>query len=139
MRALNVTLILVLLLGCASSGRVGPSQYFEADEGIIWSAALEAVQAMGAKVVVSNRTSGIIAATMNVVEIGGGVRLDISVDDQLRGSEVQVRASLKSSAEAGDAYREELQYLEKQYLDLVDQGISKLMSRRRGFTDQRWP
>jgi hypothetical protein len=111
-----------------------------ADEEIVWAAALDAVHLMGARVRVSNRGSGIIVARLNVDALGAGVDLNVSVRTLLDGADVQVKASESgASAEAGETRREELRFLEEQYLDLVDQGVRQLATRHRGRSDRPWP
>ena len=127
-------LAMVILSACASGGRVGPSRYYPQDKETIWFAALDAVDAIGARIRIENRTSGIIAATLSVDSMGGSIELNISVSSELSGGNVQVKAVDRHASELDEARLEDLKFIEEQYLDFIDINVGRYGRRGAGIT-----
>ncbi len=128
MRALVLALVLMVSIGCSSSGGSGGSSRVGCEDryDTVFQAAQSAVLRLGGRIVHSSRSSGSILGRLEVDVLGFGVDLSVSLsrlpDHDPRTLEpisVEVRASEPGVSDPDPERAEELHRLEEQYLELV--------------------
>ncbi len=139
MRRLLVMTALLASLSCASSGSIGEMRMFMQSRSEVWQAAVVAMHDMGAKILVSNQSSGMLAGDITRGELGGRVRLDVTVrasaqnqDGARGGSDLSVAVTFEGGTPDDPYLKAELRDLKDQYLDSVERNLMMVRGSGRG-------
>lgn len=130
MKRLLILTALCASLSCASSGSISEMRMFVQPRSELWEAATVAMHDIGARIIVSNRSSGLLAGDVTRGEFGGGVRLDVTVrsssqtqDGTLSGSDISVAVTYEGGVPDDPSLIAELRYLKDQYLEAVESNL----------------
>lgn len=126
MSRLALVLLVVLSLGCASSGSsVGQTEHFYAHKSQLFMEAENAIIELGGRITVSNQAMGVVAGRFDVE----GTPVDLNVD--IKGSpspdaggraadfDVTARASLVGEREPDDDWKRQLEWLTDEYMKIL--------------------
>ena len=115
---------LLASLGCATTQTVGQTATIYSDRDQLWMAAMSAIQDIGGRIVISNRSSGTIVGRIEVE--GTPVDLTVSITGSPAGSatqrdywDVSVRGSLVGGEEVDEEWRRRLTYFEEQVIERI--------------------
>jgi hypothetical protein len=138
MARLLIPLLLFVAAGCSSSGAVGESQFFMQDYQQIFAAAEATVGDVGGRISASNPTSGTILGTIESAELGGDIRLYVTLRRPAPygsgrgegGADVTAVATMEG---VGDdpTIAEELRDLEDRFMDILDGRLAEFAQRGR--------
>lgn len=139
MRRLLIATALFASMSCASSGSISEMRMFIQPRSEVWEAAVVAMHDIGAKIVVSNRSSGMLTGDVTRGELGGRVRLDVTVrsssqtqDGSRSGSDLSVGVTYEGGIPDDPYLRAELKELKDQYLDAVERNLVAVRGYGRG-------
>ncbi|RLE31837.1 MAG: hypothetical protein DRJ61_10765 [Acidobacteria bacterium] len=139
MRRLLIMTALLASMSCASSGSIGEMRMFMQPRSEVWQAAVVAMHDVGARILVSNRSSGMLAGDVTRGELGGRVRLDVTVrsssqtQDGIRsGSDLSVGVTYEGGMPDDPFLQVELKDLKDQYLDAVEHNLMMVRGYGRG-------
>jgi hypothetical protein len=127
--ALVVSTVLILTLSCASSGPgpVSDRQWYDGGFDRVWAAAVRAMADIGADIAVQSRASGMLAGTLDMVELGGRVRIDVSVRRTAGASspsggttDVSAAVGLEGRPNDDPELRDDLAVIRDRYMSAVD-------------------
>jgi hypothetical protein len=124
----------VCTMACASStGRSGQWETFGADFDLVWEAAVMAVQDIGARLISTNRQSGVILGRMSLDTTGSLVNIDITVSHYVDSGEVRVKVLYpdREGDQTSGMLAEDATALEELYLEAVRGAIRDLHRMRR--------
>ncbi len=131
MRRLLMMTALLTSMSCASSGSISEMRMFMQSRSEVWQAAVVAMHDVGAKILVSNRSSGMLAGDVTRGELGGRVRLDVTVrssaqnqDGTRSGSDLSVGVTFEGGMPDDPFLQAELKDLKDQYLDAVERNLT---------------
>jgi len=131
MRRLLMMTALLASMSCASSGSISEMRMFMQSRSEVWQAAVVAMHDVGAKILVSNRSSGMLAGDVTRGELGGRVRLDVTVrssaqnqDGTRSGSDLSVGVTFEGGMPDDPFLQAELKDLKDQYLDAVERNLT---------------
>ncbi len=131
MRRLLMMTALLASMSCASSGSISEMRMFMQSRSEVWQAAVVAMHDVGAKILVSNRSSGMLAGDVTRGELGGRVRLDVTVrssaqnqDGTRSGSDLSVGVTYEGGMPDDPFLQAELKDLKDQYLDAVERNLT---------------
>lgn len=132
-----VAVAVLALAACATTDSVSGFRMYIQPRALTWEAAVAAMHDIGAHIVVSNRSSGLLAGEVRRAELGGRVRLDVTVrasaanqDGSSDGSDINVGVIYQGGIPDDPHIREDLVDLKDQYMEAVDRNLA--MGRRRG-------
>ncbi len=130
MRRLLIMTALLASMSCASSGSISEMRMFIQPRSEVWQAAVVAMHDVGAKILVSNQSSGMLAGDITRGELGGRVRLDVTVrssaqtqDGSRSGSDLSVGVTYEGGMPDDPFLKAELKDLKDQYLDAVERNL----------------
>ncbi len=130
MRRLLIATALLASMSCASSGSISEMRMFVQPRSEVWEAAVVAMHDIGAKILVSNRSSGMLAGDVTRGELGGRVRLDVTVrsssqtqDGSRSGSDLSVAVTYEGGIPDDPYLKADLKELKDQYLDAVERNL----------------
>ncbi|MCK5378034.1 MAG: hypothetical protein KAJ78_01470 [Acidobacteria bacterium] len=130
MRRLLIATALLASMSCASSGSISEMRMFMQPRSEVWEAAVVAMHDIGAKILVSNRSSGMLAGDVTRGELGGRVRLDVTVrsssqtqDGSRSGSDLSVAVTYEGGIPDDPYLKADLKELKDQYLDAVERNL----------------
>jgi len=125
MKRLLIATAILASMHCASSGSISEMRMFIQPRSEVWEAAVVAMHDIGAKILVSNRSSGMLVGDVTRGEFGGGVRLDVTVrssaqtqDGTRSGSDLSVGVTYQGGLPDDPYLKAELKELKDQFLDL---------------------
>jgi len=131
MRRLLIMTALLASMSCASSGSISEMRMFMQTRSEVWQAAVVAMHDVGAKILVSNQSSGMLAGDVTRGELGGRVRLDVTVrssaqtqDGTRSGSDLSVGVTYEGGMPDDPYLQAELKELKDQYLDAVERNLA---------------
>lgn len=134
MRRLLIATAILVSMSCASSGSIGEMRMFMQPRSEVWEAATVAMDDIGAKIIVSNRSSGLLVGDVTRGELGGRVRLDVTIrassqaqdDSRMNqggprgGSDLSVAVTYEGGVPDDPYLKAELKELKDQYLEAVE-------------------
>jgi len=130
MRRLLIMTALLASMSCASSGSISEMRMFIQPRSEVWQAAVVAMDDVGAKIVVSNQSSGMLVGDIERGELGGRVRFDVTVrssaqsqDGSRDGSDLSVGVTFEGGIPDDPYMKVELKELKDQYLDAVERNL----------------
>lgn len=130
MKRLLMLIAFCLSMSCASSGSISEMRMFVQPRSELWTAATVAMDDIGARIIVSNRSSGLLAGDVTRGEFGGRVRLDVTVrhssrtqDGSQLGSDVVVAVTFEGGVPDDPYLRAELEELKDRYLEAVESNL----------------
>ena len=130
MRRLLIVTALLASMSCASSGSISEMRMFIQPRSEVWQAAVVAMHDVGAKILVSNQSAGMLAGDVTRGELGGRVRLDVTVrssaqnqDGRGSGSDLSVGVTYEGGMPDDPFLQAELKDLKDQYLDAVESNL----------------
>lgn len=130
MRRLLIATAILVSMSCASSGSISEMRVFVQTRSELWDAATVAMHDIGARIIVSNRSSGLLAGDVNRGEFGGRVRLDVTVrsssqtqDGTRSGSDISVAVTYDGGLPDDSSLKIELKDLKDQYLHAVESNL----------------
>ncbi len=139
MRRLLIATALLASMSCASSGSISEMRMFMQTRSEVWQAAVVAMHDVGAKILVSNQSSGMLAGDITRGELGGRVRLDVTVrsssqtqDGSRSGSDLSVGVTYEGGIPDDPFLQTELKDLKDQYLDAVERNLVVVRGYGRG-------
>ncbi len=138
MRRLMFLPLFALLFSCASgAGSVNELRWYDQPRSDVWQAAVRAMDDIGAKIVVQSQSSGILTGALDQVELGGQVRIDVSVRDSAGGgsaqavtSDLRVAVLLEGEPNEDPELRRDLGVIRDTYLEAVEHHL-RLFERMR--------
>jgi len=125
MRRLAAALVLLACLGCASSQSVGQTTTIYTEKDRLWLAAQSAIQDIGGRIVISNRSTGTVVGRLEVegtpIDLTVGISGSPAPGATLLGYwDVNVRGSLVGESEPGEEWQRRLRYFEDQVIERVN-------------------
>ncbi len=139
MRRLMIVTAMLASMSCASSGSISEMRMFIQPRSEVWQAAVVAMHDIGAKIVVSNQSSGMLAGDIARGELGGRVRLDVTVrssaqnqDGSRDGSDLSVAVTYEGCMPDDPYLKADLKELKDQYLDAVEPNLMMVRGYGRG-------
>ena len=139
MKRLLIAAALFALMSCASSGSISEMRMFMQPRSDVWQAAVVAMHDVGAKILVSNQSSGMLAGDVTRGELGGRVRLDVTVrasaqnqDGARGGSDLSVEVTFEGGTPDDPYLKAALKELKDQYLDAVEGNLMMVRGYGRG-------
>ena len=136
MRRLLIATAFLASMSCASSGSISEMRMFIQPRSEVWEAAVVAMHDIGAKIIVSNRASGMLVGDVTRGELGGRVRLDVTVrsssqtqDGSRNGSDLSVGVTYEGGVPDDPYLKAELK---EQYLDAVERNVVVIRGYGRG-------
>jgi len=121
---------LLASMSCASSGSISEMRMFIQPRSEVWQAAVVAMDDVGARIVVSNQSSGMLVGDIERGELGGRVRFDVTVrssaqsqDGSRDGSDLSVGVTFEGGIPDDPYMKVELKELKDQYLDAVERNL----------------
>ena len=130
MRRLLIMTALLASMSCASSGSISEMRMFIQPRSEVWQAAVVAMDDVGARIVVSNQSSGMLVGDIERGELGGRVRFDVTVrssaqsqDGSRDGSDLSVGVTFEGGIPDDPYMKVELKELKDQYLDAVERNL----------------
>ena len=132
-------LLVVAAVACASgTGSVNDLRWYDQPKGDLWQAAIRAMTDIGARIVIQSQTSGTLSGTLDQVELGGQVRIDVSVRDSAGdpgsrsvSSDLRISVRLEGVPNDDPELRTDLTRIRDTYLDAVDHHVALLERMRR--------
>ncbi len=139
MRRLMILPLFALVLSCASgAGSVNELRWYDQPRTDVWQAAVRAMDDIGAKIIVQSQSSGILTGALNQVELGGQVRIDVSVRDsaeaggaQSLSSDLKVAVRLEGEPNEDPELRQDLARIRDTYLEAVEHHLQLFERMRR--------
>ena len=139
MRRLMLLPLFALLFSCASgAGSVSELRWYDQPRSDVWQAALRAMDDIGANILFQSQSSGILTGTLNQVELGGQVRIDVSVRDSAGGgsaqavtSDLRVSVLLEGEPNEDPELRRDLALIRDTYLEAVEHHLQLFERMRR--------
>lgn len=130
MTRLAVSLGLLACLGCATTQTVGQTTTIYADKGRLFLAAQSAIQEMGGRIIMSNRSTGTVVGRLEVE----GTPIDLTVD--ISGSpepgannrgywDVNVRGALVGESAPDEEWQRRLKYFEDQVIEHINMSAAR--------------
>ncbi len=139
MRRLLIAAAVLASISCASSGSISEMRMFMQSRSEVWEAAVVAMHDVGARIIVSNRSSGMLAGDVTRGELGGRVRLDVTVrasaqtqDGTRSGSDLSVAVTYEGGMPDDPYLQADLRELKDQYLDAVERNLTFVRGYGRG-------
>lgn len=139
MRRLMIVTAMLASMSCASSGSISEMRMFIQPRSVVWQAAVVAMHDIGAKIVVSNQSSGMLAGDIARGELGGRLRIDVTVrssaqnqDGSRDGSDLSVGVTYEGGMPDDPYLKAELKELKDQYLDAVERNLMMVRGYGRG-------
>lgn len=130
MRRLLIVTAMLVSMSCASSGSIGEMRMVMQPKSDVWHAAVAAMHDIGATIRVSNEASGSLAGDVGNGELGGLVRIDVTVrpsaqnqDGSRSGSDISVSVSLDGGVPDDPSLKNELRSVKDEYLDAVESNL----------------
>jgi len=130
MRRLFILTALLASMSCASSGSISEMRMFIQPRSEVWQAAVVAMHDIDAKIVVSNQSAGVLAGDIRRGELGGRVRIDVTVRSSAQnqagtrdGSDLSVAVTFEGGVPDDPYLKAELKELKDQYLDAVERNL----------------
>jgi hypothetical protein len=130
------TIILALGLACASTGTVSERAFLFESRSVVWQAATRAMQDVGARIVASAESAGTLAGVVDMVELGGRVRIDVRVasaagasDLEGAGTDLDVSVVLEGSPNDDPELRSNLAEVRDTYITAVKWQAAVLRSK----------
>lgn len=125
MTRLAAAVCLLACLGCATSGSIGQSATVYAEKDRLWLAAQSAIQDIGGRIVMSNRTAGTVVGRIEVEGTPINLTVSISGSPELGSStrgywDVDVRGSIVGEPEPDEEWQRRLTYFEQQVIDRIN-------------------
>ena len=134
----GVVLVLLTVLSCASTGTVSDRAFFYEGRSVVWQAALRAMRDVGARIVSSSEPAGILTGALDLVELGGRVRLDVRVSSSPGGTEAEstgtdldVSVTLEGRPNDDLELREDLAEVRDAYIDAARRHAASMGGRYR--------
>lgn len=138
-RRLALAVLLVAAVGCASSSSssssshdtIGGMRMFMQPRSLSWDAAVVAMHDIGARIIVQNRSAGLLAGEVRRGELGGRVRIDVTVrasssmpgEERNTGSDISVTVMYQGGTPNEPGLQDELRDLRDEYLDAVETNL----------------
>lgn len=140
MRLITISAALVLAvvftLSCTTTGTVSDQSFFYEPKTVVWQAAVRAMQDIGAKILASSENAGMLSGALNIVELGGRVRIDVSVrpsgggsQAMNEGTDLSVSVVLEGVENDDPQLREDLAKIRDEYLEATEYHARALQSR----------
>jgi hypothetical protein len=131
--------LLLMVLSCASGpGPVSDRQWYDQPVDVAWAAAVRAMSDLGADLLVQSRSSGMLAGALDMVELGGRVRIDVTVRSSAGGSgtlvttsEVSASVRLEDRPADDPQLRDDLAAIRDRFMEALDHHIQALDRMRR--------
>ena len=125
MHRLVAAALIVACLGCATTQSVGTTTTIYTDRDRLWLAAQGALQDIGARIVVSNRSTGTLVGRLDVE--GTPIELTVSISGSPAPGErfegywdVNVRGALVGDSAPDEEWQRRLTYFEDQVMERVN-------------------
>jgi hypothetical protein len=134
MTRLAAVLALLASLGCASSQSVGRTSTIYTEKDRLWMATQSAIQDIGGRIVISNRSTGTVVGRLEVegtpvdltVSISGSPAPDAPLLDYW---DVNVRGSLVGESEPDEEWQRRLRYFEEQVIERINVSVPRPIGR----------
>jgi len=138
MRRLMLLPLFALLLSCASgAGSVNELRWYDQPPSDVWQAAVRAMVDIGADITIQSQSSGVLNGTVDQVELGGPVTVDVSIRDSVGGgggqsltTDVRVSVHLEGKSNDDPELRQDLGRIRDTYFDAVEHHL-RLFERMR--------
>ncbi len=120
--------LLAVSLACASSGSLGQTKNFYADESLLWYAAQDAITAMGGRISMSNQSVKTVVGRFNVE--GTPVQLSVQITGspspdagQFDFFDVSAVASLVGDPTPDEEWKRQLKWFEEEFLNTLSAAV----------------
>lgn len=131
-----LALAVVVTLSCTTTGTVSEQSFLYEPKPVVWQAAVRAMQDIGAKILASSENAGMLSGALNMVELGGRVRIDVSVrpsgggsQAMNEGSDLSVSVVLEGVENDDPQLREDLARIRDEYIEAAKYHARVLQSR----------